>query len=161
MVPLPLASGCHGKSKGWPEGWPSDLLWHPSAGVRGNTLLFHFQWTVCTMKNGQLTVKGQINAPWRMAGRLVDELIGQQRNESSTRINLPPWSTVQCNTVQCSKVQYNTVYGLWNLYSVCKPVLWVTILFCMAHISNPIYCLYGELAAWNIFQYLTWGCTLH
>ena len=35
-----------------------------------------------------------------------------------------------------------------------KPVLKVTILFCMAQISKPIYCLYGELVVWNIFQYL-------
>ena len=41
------------------------------------------------------------------------------------------------------------------MYSVCKQVLQVTILCCMAQISKPIYCLYGELAAWNSFQYLT------
>ena len=44
------------------------------------------------------------------------------------------------------------------MYSVHKPVLRVTILLCMAHISKPIYCLYGELAAplikyWKIFHF--------
>ena len=41
------------------------------------------------------------------------------------------------------------------VYSVHKPVLRVTILFCMAQISKPIYCLYGEIAS-SLYRYSIW-----
>ena len=127
-------------------------------------------------KNNQMTNNDSISARSMTGNRICNVLyctVLYLRVQYSTVLNIKivQYSTVlnikivQCDstvlycTLKYSIVQYSYVYGLRNLYSVHELVLQVTILFCMAQISKPIYCLYGELASWNIFQYLTRGCT--